>query len=78
MKKIKKHLDCETVVRKLVKDYLEIDNFSIERCHHIGPKLKPIAGSGSKRSRPIIVKFTFYKERNLVWKKRLKWKLDNP
>lgn len=62
-----KDSDCERFVRDLWSNKLGItDNISIERCHRLGPRPK----SGDTRSRPIIVKFSFYKERDRIWKSR--------
>ena len=59
--------ECERVLRELWADKFGItDNISIERCHRMGPRPKP----GEIRSRPVIVKFSFYKDRERVWRAR--------
>ena len=59
---------CEaTILECINKDLRQnIDDMKIERSHRLGPK--------GRYPRPIIVKFSFYKDRELVWgaKKNLK------
>ena len=55
--------DCENVVRAVLQNEMDImswEDIKFERVHRIGTK---IAG----RIRPIIAKFCYYKERELVW-----------
>lgn len=59
---------CEWALRDMVNTHLGIDDFSIERCHRLGPRQKQ-SSSGNK-GRPIIVKFSFFKERENVWEKK--------
>ena len=46
---------------------LNSENITIDKCHRLGPKT-------IGRPRPIIAKFVFYKQRELIWanKKNLK------
>ena len=46
------------------------EDIQIERCHRLGPK----SNISASKPRPIIIKFSFFKQRDLVWnrKKELK------
>jgi ribA/ribD-fused uncharacterized protein len=63
---------CEKLVQDFLGEFLDIRPVAIERCHRLGPK-------NNRSGRPIIVKFSQYKEREYVWqsKKHLKGKDTN-
>ncbi len=58
--------DCERLVLETInsKMLMNSDNISVERCHRLGPK------SRGSRPRPIIIRFTLYKDRQRVWGSR--------
>jgi hypothetical protein len=57
-----KNEDSETLVKSIISDILDIsDNVTIDRAHRIGPQ-------HNKKVRPIVVKFHYPKERELVRK----------
>ena len=59
-----KDSDCERAVIDLFKNKMGLsDPISIERCHRLGPKPQP----NDPRPRPIIVRFSFFKDRARVW-----------
>ncbi len=59
--------DCEQAVRDFVSGKLGSDlNFPIERCHHIGAQ----PSGDTKRSRPIIVRISFFRDRENIWKQK--------
>lgn len=55
---------CEHKILKIInlEFRLNVDNMPMERCHRVGMQNK-----ASKQPRPIIAKFSFYKDRNQVW-----------
>jgi hypothetical protein len=55
----------EDVIRDLLKNVFKIKDVSIERCHRVGP-LRP----QNRHPRPIVVKFTFWKDRERILKRR--------
>ena len=58
--------NCETQVKFFIKNTLglECDNFRFERVHRLGAN--PIKG----KTRPIIARFCYYQDRQLVWQQR--------
>ncbi len=68
--------DCEQAVREVVAEKMNIsETFPIERCHRMGPRpqFSTTVGSTAKnkpRPRPIIVKFTYFKDREKVWRQK--------
>ena len=56
--------DCEGKVRYFIQHTLglQCENYKFERVHRLGAN--PI----KRRTRPIIARFCYYKERQLVWK----------
>lgn len=59
-------LDCELKINVFLQSYLQFEgNIHVERCHRLGKK-----NSNAKYPRPIIVRFTFFKERQRVWKNK--------
>ena len=62
--------DCEVKIRNLLKKKLSLkdaDSFKIQRVHRLGQKNSDNTRS---RDRPIIVRFAFFPERQLVWNSR--------
>jgi hypothetical protein len=62
----------EELTREAIKKYIGIEGFRVERCHRLGQR----AGSGG-RPRRVIVKFSFYKDRDAVLSQRHKFKGSN-
>ena len=57
------HESTEDKVRSLIKDDLDIqEEISIERCHRLGKR-------NGGRSRPVIVRFSFFKQKQLTMKR---------
>jgi ribA/ribD-fused uncharacterized protein len=60
--------NCEEKIRFIMTKEMNVpDDITIERCHRLGPLLK---GLQAKKPRNIIVKFSFFKDRQSVWSKR--------
>lgn len=57
----------EALVRKILREKMDIqeNDIYVERCHRLGPK-------SPGKTRPIIIKFTMFKDRELVWGNKLK------
>jgi len=61
--------DTETVLSKFIEEELNITNLQFERVHRI-----PKSGSYRKTAKPIVAKFSFFKDRETV--RRSGWKLQ--
>jgi ribA/ribD-fused uncharacterized protein len=62
-----KHENCEMKIRGIFQKYFGItDEISLERCHRMGPKINYPTG----QSRNIIVKFSRFPDRQMIWKRR--------
>lgn len=61
-----KDTDCEKSVLEIIKEKsgIETSTLSIERCHRLGKK------TVSTQPRPIIIKFSFFKDRQNIWSQR--------
>jgi len=56
----------------ILKENMNLENISFERVHRLGN-----TGSNRRKPRPIIAKFSSFKERQLVWNNRTKLKGSN-
>ncbi len=65
----KRDTNCEELIREVVQEKLGLDpDFTVERCHRFGPRLAANhQNQDNFPARPIIVKFSFFKDRQQVW-----------
>ncbi len=65
--------NCEELIREVVQEKLGLDpDFTVERCHRFGPRLAAnLQNQDNFPARPIIVKFSFFKDRVRNAKKSL-------
>ena len=62
--------DCEYKIQEVIKSLIGT-SASIERCHRLGPRPKT---NNKFNPRPIIAKFSLFKERQQVWQNKVKLK----
>jgi hypothetical protein len=63
--------DSQSLIKKLAKDTLGVENLLVDMCYRLGRK---DMNKGNHKSRPVFVKFAMQREKERVWQQRAKLK----